>query len=349
MVGGARAHAGARRFVLNVSEAGVRWPAAQLMLPGVFPCVAAAAADAAMAHIPVRRYDIVVHLGLENETRGFELEVAASNALAANASAPAVLGGPALLPTVRLRLMNVMTPPPPTPARRVCGLTHPSPTRGGLLLPRQTVDLGRILAPPPSLAVRAAGVAAAAGVAQWEARVRIGGGGGAGGSGGAGGPSVAASGDGWAPLSGAPPAAWSRDAGTFYCNEVYYRSLHAVRVLGGGRGGAAASRGAALPVIFVHLPALSVSPAAASAALVGAVVEAVALSVAAYAVPAPAAAEPAFSTLDMVVCGLGCALGAVCAFAALVFWRCRPGSAVRFAEDKEGYFALGSSRWDATS
>jgi len=48
---------------------------------------------------------------------------------------------------------------------------------------------------------------------------------------------------------------WSRDGGTFYCNEVYFRTLHVVRrkalMPHLGRG---APPGALLPVVFVHLP-----------------------------------------------------------------------------------------------
>ena len=40
---------------------------------------------------------------------------------------------------------------------------------------------------------------------------------------------------------------WSTSAGTFFCNEAYYRTLAAAR----GRRGA---RGAFVPVAFVHLP-----------------------------------------------------------------------------------------------
>ncbi len=270
-----------------MDEAGVLWPAAQLLRAGGFP------------------YDILIHMGLENETRGFEVEVVAANLLASsNGSAPAVPGGPALLPT--------------------------------------TVDLGRILQPPAAVAVRrgssrgggdggGGGAAAAAGYAYERLR------------GGAGDGDR----DAWAPAPGAPPAAWSRDAGNFYCNEVYYRSLYAVRVLGGGGGGAGACRGALLPVMFVHLPALSLSPASASAALVRGLVQAVALSVASYAVEAPLQPTPAFTLMDMVCCGIGTALGALLAAAAVVFGRCRPGAA-RVTDDKDGYFVLEATRWDAS-
>ena len=191
------------------------------------------------------------------------------------------------------------------------------------------MDLGRILQPPAAVAVRSS---------------RGGGGGGAAASA----PErLRGEREGWAPAAGAPPAAWSRDAGNFYCNEVYYRSLHAVRVLGGGGGGAAAARGGLLPVMFVHLPALAASPAAASAALVRGLVQAVALSVAPYAVEAPLQPTPGFTVIDMVLCGIGSGLGVMAAAAAVVFGRCRPGAA-RITDDKEGYFILEATRWDAS-
>ena len=73
-----------------------------------------------------------------------------------------------------------------------------------------------------------------------------------------------------------PPAElWSRDAGTFYCNEVLYRSLYQVRtrLLRPARLAAsephhhhkhhAASNDAAawplLPVVFIHLPSINTS------------------------------------------------------------------------------------------
>ena len=37
---------------------------------------------------------------------------------------------------------------------------------------------------------------------------------------------------------------WSRDAGTYFCNEVYYRSLHKIRK----------SLHPLVPVAFIHLP-----------------------------------------------------------------------------------------------
>merc|ERR1712087_244669 len=59
-----------------------------------------------------------------------------------------------------------------------------------------------------------------------------------------------------------PPELWSRDAGSFFCNEVYFRSLHAVRssmvrvpcaeLAGCEHGVGTPPR--LLPVVFVHLP-----------------------------------------------------------------------------------------------
>ena len=55
---------------------------------------------------------------------------------------------------------------------------------------------------------------------------------------------------------------WSRDAGAYYCNEVYYRTLSAVR-------GAACGEGEAmLPAIFVHCPPPSVASTREIASLV---------------------------------------------------------------------------------
>lgn len=57
---------------------------------------------------------------------------------------------------------------------------------------------------------------------------------------------------------------WSRDAGTFFCNEIYYRSLRAVRERRIAPRWVTTADPAPLlrpllPVIFVHLPPLSVS------------------------------------------------------------------------------------------
>ncbi|CAM9096105.1 unnamed protein product [Phaeothamnion confervicola] len=59
---------------------------------------------------------------------------------------------------------------------------------------------------------------------------------------------------------------WSRDAGSFYCNDAYYRTLHAVR--------SAASRGFSVPAIFVHLPGPAVMGPAVAAKMVKYVAEA---------------------------------------------------------------------------
>ena len=44
---------------------------------------------------------------------------------------------------------------------------------------------------------------------------------------------------------------WSRDAGSFYCNELYYRTLSRIRKEKWLR-----CRGALVPSIFIHLPPL---------------------------------------------------------------------------------------------
>lgn len=75
---------------------------------------------------------------------------------------------------------------------------------------------------------------------------------------------------------------WSRDAGTFYCNEVLYRTLDVVRsrrlrplrssfhATGTGSSSTAdAGRASLLPAVFIHLPSPNVSSARASAVLVG--------------------------------------------------------------------------------
>ena len=53
-----------------------------------------------------------------------------------------------------------------------------------------------------------------------------------------------------------PLELWSRDASTFYCNEIFYRTLLAVRER---RIQPRSGRAALLPVLFVHLPPLSLS------------------------------------------------------------------------------------------
>ena len=77
------------------------------------------------------------------------------------------------------------------------------------------------------------------------------------------------------PVNRIPPATelWSRDAGTFYCNEVYYRTLHEVRARRIAPRWVAAEAPTPLlrpllPVAFVHLPPLSVSPLGSSADIV---------------------------------------------------------------------------------
>eukprot|EP00128_Syssomonas_multiformis_P010709 Colp12_sorted_trinity150504_noHs@16614 len=44
--------------------------------------------------------------------------------------------------------------------------------------------------------------------------------------------------------------AFSRDAGSFYCNQVYFNTLNIVR----GKDIRCGPRGALLPVVFVHVP-----------------------------------------------------------------------------------------------
>lgn len=43
---------------------------------------------------------------------------------------------------------------------------------------------------------------------------------------------------------------WSRDAGAYYCNEIYYRTLYAIRNQ--------SPDAKLIPVLFVHLPATEV-------------------------------------------------------------------------------------------
>lgn len=57
---------------------------------------------------------------------------------------------------------------------------------------------------------------------------------------------------------------WSRDAGAFFCNEIYFRTLDAVR----DRFLRLGPSVPLLPVIFVHLPPVQRSPIEESAALV---------------------------------------------------------------------------------
>uniref|UniRef100_A0A7S3EUW8 Pyroglutamyl-peptidase I n=1 Tax=Haptolina ericina TaxID=156174 RepID=A0A7S3EUW8_9EUKA len=77
-----------------------------------------------------------------------------------------------------------------------------------------------------------------------------------------------------------PLELWSRDAGTYYCNEVYFRTLNVIR-----RAGlrphyhplSLASHGASLlPALFVHLPAAEVSTDEQSAEFIWQVIEKIA-------------------------------------------------------------------------
>ena len=76
-----------------------------------------------------------------------------------------------------------------------------------------------------------------------------------------------------------PLELWSRDAGTFFCNEILYRTLHAIRSLHlqpvswPARGSATEPRDAMplarlLPAVFIHLPLLSTADVATSSAFV---------------------------------------------------------------------------------
>ncbi|CAM9210698.1 unnamed protein product [Ectocarpus sp. 8 AP-2014] len=47
---------------------------------------------------------------------------------------------------------------------------------------------------------------------------------------------------------------WSRDAGAYYCNEMFYRTLHAIREL----GTPSVDGSSLIPAMFVHLPAVAV-------------------------------------------------------------------------------------------
>ena len=77
-----------------------------------------------------------------------------------------------------------------------------------------------------------------------------------------------------------PLELWSRDAGTFFCNEALYRTLHAVRSLRlrpassvAPQAAKASSHGSQpparlLPALFIHLPTLETADVATSAAFV---------------------------------------------------------------------------------
>ena len=55
--------------------------------------------------------------------------------------------------------------------------------------------------------------------------------------------------------------AWSRGSGHYYCNEIFYRSLHAVRedqiTPHSSSSSSTSSSKTLLPVIFIHLPEVS--------------------------------------------------------------------------------------------
>lgn len=73
-------------------------------------------------------------------------------------------------------------------------------------------------------------------------------------------PALAGS-SGW-PASQVGTEMWSRDAGHFYCNEVFYRTLNVARKAMPNSGHRL------LPVVFVHLPLASVMSIDAMADLV---------------------------------------------------------------------------------
>ena len=52
-----------------------------------------------------------------------------------------------------------------------------------------------------------------------------------------------------------PHELWSRDAGNFYCNEIYYRTLYLIREQKQKR-----CRGALVPCLFIHVPPLHLMP-----------------------------------------------------------------------------------------
>ncbi len=60
-----------------------------------------------------------------------------------------------------------------------------------------------------------------------------------------------------------PHELWSRDAGTFYCNEIYFRSLYWIRENKRKR-----CRGALIPCLFIHIPPLHLMPLAESSLFV---------------------------------------------------------------------------------
>eukprot|EP00440_Ansanella_granifera_P076297 gb/GFBE01082798.1/.p1 GENE.gb/GFBE01082798.1/~~gb/GFBE01082798.1/.p1 ORF type:complete len:243 (+),score=34.71 gb/GFBE01082798.1/:1-729(+) len=60
-----------------------------------------------------------------------------------------------------------------------------------------------------------------------------------------------------------PHELWSRDAGTFFCNEIYYRTLRTIRNQRRER-----CPSALVPAIFIHIPPVNVLPLAESAQFV---------------------------------------------------------------------------------
>ncbi|CAK8985199.1 Pyrrolidone-carboxylate peptidase (5-oxoprolyl-peptidase) (Pyroglutamyl-peptidase I) (PGP-I) (Pyrase) [Durusdinium trenchii] len=54
-----------------------------------------------------------------------------------------------------------------------------------------------------------------------------------------------------------PHELWSRDAGTFFCNEIYYRTLYQLRER---EKPTARCRGALVPCLFIHVPPLHQLP-----------------------------------------------------------------------------------------
>ena len=73
-----------------------------------------------------------------------------------------------------------------------------------------------------------------------------------------------------------PREFWSRDAGAYYCNEIYFRTLHAVRQFEIQTKQRGAKKGELMPVLFVHLPNSTEVSVAISAAVVRAIAEAIA-------------------------------------------------------------------------
>merc|ERR1711939_241006 len=61
-----------------------------------------------------------------------------------------------------------------------------------------------------------------------------------------------------------PKELWSRDAGTFFCNEIYYRTLFSVRARDIGPRGqlvdAQTWTHSLMPVVFIHVPPAKIAP-----------------------------------------------------------------------------------------